>query len=275
MHDFLLCVMSRKLNILPLKQYQLSMKIKAISISDRKGVRKKNIDSVRLVENFGLEDDAHGGKWHRQVSLLAQESIDTMRAQGLDVVAGNFAENITTEGINLAELQVGTHLLLGETEIIISQLGKVCHHKCAIYHQAGDCVMPREGIFGIVHKGGSIQVGDAIIPQPQISSAVAIVANNEIEEQQGKYLEEIVSAKLSPAFIRFDALNKKESNLGEILDDLINLQGINDIVVIDASGKHALAFVGYAKTAAAQQIYTANNSRIIYCKNIEELRQLD
>ena len=247
------------------------MKIKAISISDRKGVRKKNIDSVRLVEDFGLEDDAHGGKWHRQVSLLAQESIDTMRAQGLDVVAGNFAENITTEGIDLAGLQVGTHLLLGETELIISQLGKVCHHKCAIYHQAGDCVMPREGIFGVVYKGGRIQVGDTIEPLPQLSSAVAIVANKEVEKQQGESLQEMVSAKFSPAFIRFDTLNSQESNLAEILDDLINLQGINNIIVIDTSGKHALAFVGYSKADSSQQIYTAKNSRIIYCRNIEEL----
>ena len=130
--------------------------IKAISISDRKGVRKKNIDSVLLRENFGLENDAHGGDWHRQVSFLAQESINFMREKGLDVVAGNFAENITTEGIDLVALKVGTHLQIGTTELVISQLGKICHNRCAIYHQAGDCVMPREGIFGVVLKGGEI-----------------------------------------------------------------------------------------------------------------------
>ena len=115
------------------------MHVKAISISDRKGIRKNNIDVGELLVDFGLAGDAHGGDWHRQVSLLAQESIDTMRARGLDVVAGNFAENITTEGIDLSALPVGTHLMVGETELVVSQLGKICHHRCAIYHQAGDC----------------------------------------------------------------------------------------------------------------------------------------
>ena len=130
-------------------------KIKAISISDRKGMRKKNIESTQLIADFGLKDDAHAGKWHRQVSFLAEESIETMRAKGLDVVAGNFAENITTEGLDLTSIRVGTHLKIGESELVISQLGKICHTRCAIYHQAGDCVMPREGIFGVIVQGGT------------------------------------------------------------------------------------------------------------------------
>ena len=138
------------------------MHVKALSISDRKGIRKTNVDSGELLENFGLAGDAHGGRWHRQVSLLAQESIEFMRAKGLDVVAGNFAENITTEGIDLTSLRVGDHIRVGETELIISQLGKICHKPCAIFHQAGDCVMPREGIFGVVISGGWVRVGDAI-----------------------------------------------------------------------------------------------------------------
>lgn len=124
------------------------MKIKAISISDRKGMRKTNISKGTLVQDFGLKNDAHGGKWHRQISLLAEESIQFMREKGLDVVAGNFAENITTEGIDLLTLSVGDHIKLGDTEIVISQLGKICHNRCAIYHQAGDCVMPRGNIRG-------------------------------------------------------------------------------------------------------------------------------
>jgi molybdopterin adenylyltransferase len=137
-------------------------KIKAISISDRKGVRKKNIDSTKLVVDFGLADDAHGGKWHRQVSFLAEESIETMREKGLDVVAGNFAENITTEGIDLTDLPVGTHVTIGDSELIISQLGKICHTRCAIYHQAGDCVMPKEGVFAIVLEDGPVKTGDSV-----------------------------------------------------------------------------------------------------------------
>ena len=150
--------------------------IKAISISDRKGIRKENKSTTQLIKDFGLENDAHGGKWHRQVSFLAQESINTMREKGLDVVAGNFAENITTEGLDLVPLGVGKHLQIGEAEIVISQLGKICHNRCAIFHQAGDCVMPREGIFGVVLKGGKIKTGDQIEILTQTSRSAAIIA---------------------------------------------------------------------------------------------------
>jgi MOSC domain-containing protein YiiM len=140
-------------------------KIISINISDKKGVRKKPVDSVVIKENFGIETDAHASdKWHRQVSLLALESIKKMQDKGLDVGPGDFAENITTEGIDLPELPVGTQMTIGmEVEAEVSQIGKVCHNRCAIYHQAGDCVMPKEGIFVKVLKGGTIKTGDKII----------------------------------------------------------------------------------------------------------------
>ena len=135
----------------------------AVSVSLRKGVKKTNIRQGRMIENFGLEHDAHGGDWHRQVSLLAVESIGKIRAKGLDVNPGDFAENITTEGIRLWDLPVGTHLELGrQVRVEVTQIGKQCHNRCAIYHQVGDCVMPREGIFVRVLKGGSIQPGDRV-----------------------------------------------------------------------------------------------------------------
>ncbi len=151
--------------------------ITAISISERKGMRKKNIDSTNLIKNFGLENDAHGGEWHRQVSFLAEESIQTMRDKGLDVTAGNFAENITTEGVDLTRVPVGTHITIGDTELVISQLGKICHTPCAIYHQAGDCVMPKEGIFAVVKRGGSIKVGDRLEVTEKKSQAAAIISS--------------------------------------------------------------------------------------------------
>ncbi|HLB25955.1 MAG TPA: MOSC domain-containing protein, partial [Nitrospirota bacterium] len=116
------------------------------------------------LENFGLEGDAHASsEWHRQVSLLAIESIEKMRKAGLDVNPGNFAENITTEGIDLVSLQIGTKIKIGESLVgEVSQIGKECHDRCAIYYQAGDCVMPREGIFIKVLKGGPVKPGDAI-----------------------------------------------------------------------------------------------------------------
>jgi MOSC domain-containing protein YiiM len=132
----------------------------AVCISENKGERKKPVESVELRENHGIVGDAHAGDWHRQVSLLAQESIDKMRALGLDVSAGDFAENITTSGIDLISLPIGTRLQIGETLLEVTQIGKECHTRCAIYYQAGDCVMPKEGIFAKIISGGTIRPGD-------------------------------------------------------------------------------------------------------------------
>lgn len=138
-------------------------KIVAVSVSLKNGVKKTNIRSGRLVENHGLENDAHAGDWHRQVSLLALESIVKIRGKGLEVGPGDFAENITTEGIRLWKLPVGTRMKLGEDALVeVTQIGKECHDRCAIFHQVGDCVMPREGIFTQVLKGGEIKPGDFI-----------------------------------------------------------------------------------------------------------------
>lgn len=250
------------------------MRIKAISISDRKGIRKKNVESAKLLESFGLEADAHGGKWHRQVSFLAQESIDFMREKGLDVVAGNFAENITTEGLDLPILPVGTHILVGTTELIISQLGKVCHHKCAIYHQAGDCVMPREGIFAVVLKGGTIQVGDTIKVLDKKSSSAAIVGSAETEKLLGDELKDVISTKWSTAFVRFDRLNKQEDNLKPILEDLIDFQKIEHVVLYDPRGKHQLALVGAQQRGGLANCFQNKDTFIYYCRSMEEIQSL-
>ena len=135
----------------------------AVCISAEKGQRKTPVDAVELRENHGIVGDAHAGEWHRQVSLLATESIAKMRALGLDVDSGDFAENITTRGIDLVSLPVGTRLAVGDTVLEVSQIGKECHTRCAIYHQAGDCVMPKEGIFARVIKGGAVSAGAAIV----------------------------------------------------------------------------------------------------------------
>ncbi len=139
-------------------------KIVSINVSDRKGVRKTPVREALVRENFGIEGDAHASdKWHRQVSLLAAESILKMREMGLAVGPGDFAENITTEGITLMTLPVGTRMTIGDSvEAEVSQIGKLCHSRCEIFEQAGDCVMPREGIFVKILKGGSIRIGDEI-----------------------------------------------------------------------------------------------------------------
>jgi len=135
----------------------------AVCRSDNKGERKKNVGEARILADYGLEKDAHSGDWHRQVSLLALESINKMRENGFDVNPGDFAENITTEGVELVGLPLGTRLQLGEEVLLeVTQLGKECHDRCAIYYLAGDCVMPREGIFARVLQGGRVKVGDPI-----------------------------------------------------------------------------------------------------------------
>lgn len=136
--------------------------VKAVCISRNKGERKTPVDRVNLLANHGIEGDAHAGDWHRQVSLLAQESIEKMQRLGLSVTAGDFAENITTIGIDLPALPIGTKLKVGEVLMEVTQIGKECHTRCAIYYQAGDCVMPKEGIFAKVLQGGVISPGDGV-----------------------------------------------------------------------------------------------------------------
>ncbi|MHC4530438.1 MAG: MOSC domain-containing protein [Planctomycetota bacterium] len=137
--------------------------IKAISVSKEKGIPKTNVPKAMLKMDFGIVGDAHAASWHRQVSLLSIESIDKMVAMGAEVSPGNFAENITTEGIELPKLPVGSKLRVGkDIELEITQIGKECHNRCEIFKQIGDCIMPREGIFAKVTKGGGVEVGDTI-----------------------------------------------------------------------------------------------------------------
>ena len=135
----------------------------SVNISEKKGTPKTQVNPGVLIENFGLEGDAHAGKWHRQVSLLGVESIEKAKNGPTDGLChGVFAENITTEGIELYTLPVGTRLKVGEAEIEISQIGKECHEGCAISKLVGQCVMPREGVFAVVLKGGKVFAGDEI-----------------------------------------------------------------------------------------------------------------
>ncbi|MBI4051991.1 MAG: MOSC domain-containing protein [Elusimicrobia bacterium] len=135
----------------------------AVCISPKKGIRKKNVGQAKFLENFGMEQDAHAGNWHRQVSLLAWESIEKMRAKGLNVNVGSFAENLTTQGIDLVSLPIGARLQVGSDVVLeVTQIGKECHTRCAIYYLAGDCVMPKEGIFARVIQEGVVKTGDEI-----------------------------------------------------------------------------------------------------------------
>ena len=139
--------------------------VRATCISKRKGTRKESVpEGIEVVAHFGVKDDAHASSdWHRQVSLLAWESIERAQAMGLDVKEGDFAENFCTEGIDVMHMPMGTQVRIGDDVLIeISQIGKVCHTRCAIYYLAGDCIFPREGVFGVVLNGGTVKPGDTI-----------------------------------------------------------------------------------------------------------------
>ena len=134
----------------------------AVCLSEKKGVQKHEVPQIDLVFSHGIAGDAHAGNWHRQVSLLADESVDKMRALGWNLQPGAFAENILTRGIDLKTLPVGTMLEIGETLLCVSQIGKECHNDCAIKQTTGKCVMPTEGIFAVVIRGGMIKAGNEI-----------------------------------------------------------------------------------------------------------------
>jgi MOSC domain-containing protein YiiM len=141
----------------------MSGQVVAVCRSERKGEPKTPVDIVELQSGHGVVGDAHAGSWHRQVSLLAVESIRKMQQLGLAVAPGAFAENLTTAGVELTALAVGSRLKIGDALLEVTQIGKECHTRCAIYAQAGDCVMPKEGIFARVLAGGVVRVGDPIL----------------------------------------------------------------------------------------------------------------
>ena len=138
----------------------------AVCISERKGIRKHEIPSIRVQCGHGIVGDAHAGNWHRQISLLAEESVDKMRALGLTLQPGDFAENILTRGLELKSLPIGTRLRVGETLLEVTQIGKKCHNDCEIKKLTGSCVMPTEGIFAIVLQEGEIFPGNTVTVEP-------------------------------------------------------------------------------------------------------------
>ena len=140
------------------------MKIVSLAVSKKKGTTKTCMSEITLLADHGVEGDAHAGTWHRQVSFLSAESIENAASQGLEVGFGDFAENIATTGIDWTAVPVGTRFQLGDTAVVeITQIGKECHNRCAIYYKAGDCIMPKEGVFAKVIHGGTLRCGDEIL----------------------------------------------------------------------------------------------------------------
>lgn len=215
-------------------------RIVAVCISENKGERKTNVGSGRLVENHGLLGDAHVGSWHRQVSLLALESIQKMRDKGLEVGPGDFAENLTTEGIDLPALPIGTRLRIGERiRAVVTQIGKVCHDRCAIYYQAGDCVMPREGIFIRILEGGEVKVGDQIEVIPTIRVGILTCSDRgskgEREDRSGALLKELVKDIGGEVFSYIVVPDEKEIII-ERLIDMVDYQKLDLVLTTGGTG---------------------------------------
>lgn len=153
--------------------------VRGICISKKRGTAKYPVESARIVPDWGIEEDAHGGKWHRQISLLALEKIEAFREQGADVDFGAFGENLIIEGFDLRNVPVDSEIRIGDTvRLKVTQIGKECHSHCAIYRRMGDCIMPREGIFAEVLEGGNICVGDSVevrMPQENRPYSTAVI----------------------------------------------------------------------------------------------------
>lgn len=176
-------------------------RIIAVCTSEKKGTQKREVPSIVLKKDWGIEGDAHAGHWHRQVSLLALEQIEEFRAKGADIAFGAFGENVVTEGLDLRELPVGTRFLLGEALLELTQIGKECHSHCEIYKAMGDCIMPREGVFAKVLEGGVVRSGDEISLLPleanrPFTAAIITLSDKgyagEREDKSGLLIQEIL-----------------------------------------------------------------------------------
>jgi len=216
-------------------------KIESINISTEKGVKKQQVEEAVLMENFGIMGDAHAGKWHRQVSFLGKVSIDKMiEMGGMDLISGDFAENITTSDIDLLSMRAGDCFRIGEAELVVSQLGKECHKHCEIYHSVGDCVMPREGIFAIVKKGGNIKVGDSIekIEKKGFSAAVITLSDKgskgERTDETGPAVVQFLKNNIDVSVSRIDMIADDEDKLEGMIKFLVDYQGF-DLVITNGS----------------------------------------
>lgn len=206
-------------------------RLAAICISEKRGTSKKEKEVARLIENWGIEGDAHGGNWHRQVSLLSLEKIEAFRARGAEVEYGAFGENLVVEGFDFSTLPVGSRFQIGEAILEMTQIGKECHSHCAIYQSVGDCIMPREGVFAVVLQGGEIRPGDEVyfIPPEEtrpFSAAVITLSDKgaagEREDQSGplicKLLEEEKDYQVVETLLLPDEQKKLERELCRLAD---------------------------------------------------------
>ncbi|MFZ5945501.1 MAG: molybdenum cofactor synthesis domain-containing protein [Bacillota bacterium] len=213
-------------------------KVVAVCTSPKKGMRKVNAGQGNLLVDLGLEGDAHAGFAHRQVSLLAMESIEKMVKMGLDVKPGDFAENITTQDIDLVNLPIGTRFQMGEAILRVTQIGKECHTRCAIYYQAGDCVMPKEGIFAEVLKGGLVKVEDEIKLLPGYKLGIITAsdkgARGEREDKSGTLIRE--KLRLLADVVEYLIVPDEKEELKNALIKLVDVHGVDLVLTTGGTG---------------------------------------
>jgi molybdopterin adenylyltransferase len=204
-------------------------KIKYVCLSEKKGTTKQVVGSANMVENFGFEGDAHAGDWHRQVSLLDEADIDSMRAKGMKLKPGAFGENLVLEGVDLETVGIGSRLAIGDSEIEITQVGKVCHTRCQIYQLSGDCIMPRLGLFAKVNRGGEVTPGLPIeiintVERKTIQAAVLTVSDScaagTATDSSGPAVSELLRNELDLHVGWSGIVPDEEKKISKILRDL-------------------------------------------------------
>ena len=219
-----------------------NIEVLAVCISEKKGTEKKEVEKIVLKEDWGIEGDAHAGKWHRQVSLLAFEKIDAFRKKGAEVDFGAFGENIIVGGVDLRSLPVGTVLEIGEARLRVTQIGKECHSHCNIYKKMGDCIMPREGIFAEVLKGGFVQKGESI---------------KVIEKEEGPYRVGIITVS--------DRASKGEyvDKSGPVIKELVEAAGmevVDYIIVPDEKSQIAKKLLHFSDQRQVDLVFTTGGT---------------
>ncbi|MDR2183104.1 MAG: MOSC domain-containing protein [Clostridiales bacterium] len=233
--------------------------IKAVCISETRGVQKRNVGSGFLKAGWGIEGDAHGGDWHRQVSLLSYDKVADFNEKGAGVGAGDFAENILVEGIDFAALPIGTLLSCGHGVLEITQIGKECHNHCQIYHKMGDCIMPREGVFARVAEEGAICVGDdvEVLGERKFSAAILTLSDKGHEGTRADISGEVVKELLEAH--GYDV--KSQALLPDEFDEIVAaLKGLCDnlrvdlIVTTGGTGFSKRDVTPEATLAAAQRV---------------------
>ncbi len=221
-------------------------RIEAICISEKKGQRKTPVESVSVQADFGIVSDAHGGKWHRQVSLLTAEDIETVREKLPDIKPGDFAENIIVSGVDLAAMGLGSRLRIGnEVQLSITQLGKVCHTPCQIYHLTGDCIMPRLGLFARVLQGGQIRVGDEVevlevVPRETYQVVVLTISDRcsrgEADDTAGPAVADLLKASLSAHIYTVEILPDEQQLISDRMKHYCNGHSIDMVVAVGGTG---------------------------------------